>query len=150
MEISIEQIKKLREQTGASVIECRKALQGGKGDGEKAKEILKENLSGLINKKSQEEAKEGLIEVYLHVNGKIGALLELNCQTDFVAKNSEFKTLAHDLAMQIAATNPVNVEVLLTQPFIKDPNKTIGNLIDEHIATMKENIKISRFVRYQV
>ncbi len=150
MEISIEQIKKLREQTGASVIECRKALQGGKGDGEKAKEILKENLSGLINKKSQEEAKEGLIEVYLHVNGKIGALLELNCQTDFVAKNSEFKTLAHDLAMQIAATNPVNVEVLLTQLFIKDPNKTIGNLIDEHIAKMKENIKISRFVRYQV
>lgn len=148
--MEINQIKQLREQTGASMIECKKALEESDGDKEKAIEILKKSQKILISKKSEEETKEGLIETYLHSNSKIGVLLEINCQTDFVAKNQEFRNLAHDLTMQIAATDPSDLKVLLGQPFIKDPTKTIGDLINEHIAKLGENIKISRFIRYQI
>ena len=150
METNINQIKQLRDETGASIVECKKALEESGGDKEKTIEILKKSQKILVSKKSEEEAKEGLIETYLHSNSKIGVLIEINCQTDFVAKNQEFKNLAHDLAMQIAATDPSDIEALLEQPFIKDPNKTIGDLISEYIAKLGENIKVSRFIRYQM
>lgn len=150
METNINQIKQLRDETGASIVECKKALEESGGDKEKAIEILKKSQKILVSKKSEEEAKEGLIETYLHSNSKIGVLIEINCQTDFVAKNQEFKNLAHDLAMQIAATDPSDIEALLEQPFIKDPNKTIGDLISEYIAKLGENIKVSRFIKYQM
>ena len=148
--MKINQIKQLRDKTGFSIIECRRALEKANGDEEKAIEILKKQGRNLAAKKSGEETKEGLIESYLHVNGKIGVLIEIHCQTDFVAKNQEFKNLAHDLAMQIAANDPSDLKALLSQPFIKDPSRTIGDLIDEHIAKLGENIKVNRFVRYQI
>lgn len=150
METNINQIKQLRDETGASIVECKKALEESGGDKEKTIEILKKSQKILVSKKSEEEAKEGLIETYLHSNSKIGVLVEINCQTDFVAKNQEFKNLAHNLAMQIAATDPSDIEALLEQPFIKDPNKTIGDLISEYIAKLGESIKVSRFIRYQM
>lgn len=150
METNINQIKQLRDETGASIVECKKALEESGGDKEKTIEILKKSQKILVSKKSEEEAKEGLIETYLHSNSKIGVLIEINCQTDFVAKNQEFKNLAHNLAMQIAATDPSDIEALLEQPFIKDPNKTIGDLISEYIAKLGESIKVSRFIRYQM
>lgn len=150
METNINQIKQLRDETGLSIVECKKALEESEGDREKAIETLKKSQKILVSKKSEEEAKEGLIETYSHSNSKIGVLIEINCQTDFVAKNQEFKNLAHNLAMQIAATDPSDIKALLEQPFIKDQNKTIGDLISEYIAKLGENIKVSRFIRYQI
>lgn len=150
METNINQIKQLRDETGLSIVECKKALEESEGDREKAIETLKKSQKILVSKKSEEEAKEGLIETYSHSNSKIGVLIEINCQTDFVAKNQEFKNLAHNLAMQIAATDPSDIKALLEQPFIRDQNKTIGDLISEYIAKLGENIKVSRFIRYQI
>lgn len=148
--MNIEQIKQLREQTGISIAECKKALESAGGDLEKALAVLQEKSQAMAMKKAAAEAKEGLIEAYIHNNGKIGAILELNCQTDFVARNEDFKSLAKNLVMQIAATDPEDVETLLVQPFIKDPSKAVADLINEHIAKLGENIKVSGFARYQV
>lgn len=147
--ISIDQIKKLRQETGLPIFECKKALQESGGDFQKAKEILREWSKSFAEKKLQKEAKQGIIESYIHSNKKIGVLLELNCETDFVAKNSEFQKLAHELALQIAAFNPEEVP-LLEQTWIKDETKTIKDLIDEYIAKLGENIVIKRFVRYEI
>jgi len=148
--ISTEQIKQLRQKTNLSVMECKKALEEAKGDEDKASKILEAKGQEKAVKKSQREAKEGLIEAYIHNNGKLGVLLELNCETDFVAKNSQFKELAHDLAMHIAAMDPQDVKELLSQPFIKDEQKTIQDLINEAIAKLGENIKIGEFVRWEI
>lgn len=148
--MSIDLIKQLREKTGISVAECKKALEGAGGDEMKALEILKEKSQSVTMKKAEAETKEGLIEAYIHSNGKIGVLVELNCQTDFVARNPDFKSLAKDLAMQVAATESVDVPSLLAEPFIKDPSRTVGSLINEHIAKLGENIKINKFARYQI
>ena len=116
------------------------------------KESKSEPLKLLINrlKKSDRDAKQGLIEAYIHNNGKVGVLLELNCETDFVARNEEFKKLAHDLAMHIAAMNPENTDEFLGQPFIKDESKKIDDVIKEAVGKIGENIKIGRFVRLDV
>lgn len=148
--MNIDQIKQLREKTGISVAECKKALEEAGGDEMKALEILKEKSQSVAMKKAEAETKEGLIEAYIHSNGKIGVLVELNCQTDFVARNPDFKSLAKDLAMQVAATESVDVPSLLAEPFIKDPSRTVGSLINEHIAKLGENIKINKFARYQI
>jgi len=148
--MSIDLIKQLREQTGMSVAECKKALEASGGDMGKAREVLKEQNKALVDKKAQSATGEGIIEAYIHANAKIGVLLEMNCQTDFVARNPEFKGLARDLAMQVAAANPENVAVFLSQPYIKDPSKTVQELVNEHIAKLGENIKINRFARYQI
>jgi len=148
--ISAGQIKQLRQKTNISVMECKEALEEAGGDEAKALEILKKSGREKALKKAEREAKQGLIETYVHNQGKIGVILELNCETDFVAKNEQFKELAHDLAMHVAAMNPENLKELLNQPFIKDEQKTIEELVNETIAKLGENIKIGKFVRLEI
>jgi len=148
--ITAEQIKQLRQKTNISVMECKKALEKTDGDEKKALKILEKSGRKKVMEKSTRETKQGLIEAYIHNNSKIGAILELSCETDFVAKNSQFKELAHDLAMHIAALNPKDSEELLKQPFIKDEQKTIQDLINEAIAKLGENIKIRKFIRLEI
>lgn len=144
---SVNNVQKLREETGAGVMECKKALVESKGDLEKAKKILYKKGLEKAEKKSERKTGAGLLEVYLH-NNRVGVLLELRCETDFVAKNELFKELAHNLAMQIAAMNPENVKELLKQPSIKDEKQTIEELIKQYIARIGENMKVERFCRY--
>ncbi len=148
--ISAEQIKQLRQKTNISVMECKEALEKAEGNEAKALDILKKGGKKEALKKATREAKQGLVEAYIHNQGKIGAILELNCETDFVARNEQFKELAHDLAMHIAAMNPANPKELLSQPFIKDERKTIEELITETVAKLGENIKIGKFVRLEI
>lgn len=147
--VTIDKIKKLRKETGISILECKKALKEAQGDIEKAKEVLKKWGKEFAQKKKERETKEGLISTYLHPNRKIGVMLELNCESDFVAKSKEFQNLAHELCLQIAAMDPEE-NSLLEQPWIKDQTKTIKDLIDEYIAKLGENIIIKRFVRYEI
>ena len=147
---SIKQVKQLRQKTNISVMECKKALEETKGDEKKALEILSKRGVEKAIKKAEREAKQGLIEAYIHSNGKIGVILELNCETDFVARNQEFKELAHNLAMHIAAIEPKDKKELLEQPFIKDESKIIKDLINETIAKLGENIKIGKFTRLEI
>ncbi len=148
--VNIDQIKQLREETEVSISECRKALTEAKGDPQKAKEILKEWGKDFARKKTEKEVKQGIIESYIHSNKKIGAMIELCCETDFVAKSSDFQKLAHELALQITAINPSEENSLLDQLWIRDQAKTIKDLIDEHVAKLGENIIIKRFVRYEL
>ena len=148
--ITAEQIKKIREATGYCIIECKNALEETNGDEEKAFKILEKKGKEKANKKSERETKQGLIESYIHANGKIGVILEINCETDFVARNENFKELAHDIAMHIAAMETQDSEELLSQPFIKDPEKTIKDLITEAVAKLGENIKIGKFCRLEI
>ena len=147
--MSIIEIQKLREDTGLGIIECKKAYEEAAGDIKKAKAILKERGFEKAAKKSERETKSGIIEAYAH-SGRIGVLLELLCETDFVAKNKEFRGLAHDLALQIASMAPKDEKELLSQPFIKDESITISELMKSIIAKTGENIKIKRFIRYEL
>ena len=165
MKISIELVKELRKQSGAGVMQCRNALEKNEGNREKALEFLKEQ--GLLKAKEKAErvAAEGLIEAYIHTAGRVGALVEVNCETDFVARTDEFQQLAHNLAMQVAAMNPKfvaeedipeGVELdpetacLLRQAYIKDPETTIQDIVNEAIVKTGENIKVSRFARFEL
>lgn len=148
--ISMEQIKQLREETNVSVMECKNALEEAGGDMKKALEILKEKGKAKALKKAGREAKQGLVEAYIHNNGKIGVVLELNCETDFVARNEDFKALAHDIAMHIAAIAPKDKEELLQQPFIKDEKQKIEDLLNGAIAKLGENIRIGEFSRLEI
>ncbi len=165
MQVTTAAIKELREKTGAGVIACKKALLEAEGDLERATRILNELGVALARKKAQRAADQGIIEAYVHPGGRIAALVEVNCESDFVARTSEFRELAHDLAMQIAAMSPqcvspedlpkeadidVTTSCLLQQPFIKDPSKTIQDIVTETIAKTGENIKVSRFVRFEL
>lgn len=146
MGIAVEEIKKLREETGAGVSDAKTALEETAGDFEKAKEVIK--LKGLDKaaKKSEREVKAGIIDVYSH-SGKIGVLVELLCETDFVAKTEDFKTLAHEIALQIASMNPSSVDELLAQEYIREAGQTIDQLIKSVIGKLGENIQIGRFKR---
>jgi len=193
--MNLEQVKELRNLTGASIMDCRNALEEAKGDLNKAQEILKKKGAAIAEKKEARETKAGLIESYIHANGKIGVLIDLRCETDFVAKNPLFKELAHDLALQVAAMSPIYVSeadipedllnkekeaylaefknsnkpekivnqiidgklqkwyqevCLIHQPFIKDQDQKVGELIKEYIAKIGENIKIQRFIRFEI
>jgi len=193
--ISASMVKELRERTGAGMMDCKRALQDANGDMEKAIEILRERGLSAAAKKAGRIAAEGIVESYIHGGGRIGVLVEVNCETDFVAKTSEFRAFVHDIAMHIAAANPqyltredVPAEVLekekeilraqalnegkpekivdkmvegriekffkevclMEQPFVKDPDKTIKDIVTEKIATIGENINIRRFVRYEM
>lgn len=148
--ITTEQVKQLREKTNLSIMECKKALEETDGDESEALKILEKRGIEKALKKSEREVKAGLIETYVHNQGKIGVLLELNCETDFVARNEQFKELAHDLVMHIAAMAPQDSEELLNQPFIKDEQKTVRDLINEFIAKLGENIKIGKFFRLEI
>lgn len=146
----IKLIKKIREETGLSVSQIKNALEEAKGDEKKALEILRSQGYEIAQKKLTREAKEGIVESYIHQNKKIGVILVLYCETDFVAKSTDFQELAHNLAMQIASMDPKDIEELLEQEFIKDQNIKIKELINQYIAKLGENIKIGAFSRYQI
>jgi elongation factor Ts len=165
LQISTDAIKELREKTGAGVIDCKKALDESCGDLEKACAVISKRGLAKALKKADRTANKGIIEAYVHQGGKIAAIVEINCETDFVARTDEFKNLAHDLAMQIAAMCPIfvckedmpassdfdpQVACLLLQPFIKDPTKTIQDVVTETVAKIGENIKIRRFSRFEL
>ncbi len=189
------QLKKIREITGVSMIECKKALERSGGDMEKALEILHRQGKIKAQNRAERETKQGIIESYIHPNKKVGVLLELNCETDFVAKNEEFKKLAHDICLQIAAMAPLYVKAedipedflteerkiykeqfsgsekpkniiegivegkikkyceevsLLSQSFVKDEKKTVQDIINDYILKLGENIRVKRFIRFQI
>lgn len=195
MKISASMVKKLRDQTGAGMMECKKALEEVNGDIEKATDILRKKGIADAQKREGKETTEGMIGHYIHMGGKIGVLVEVNCETDFVARNDEFKEFVRDIAMHITASNPIAVEresvpdnivekekeiytdqalgmgkpekivekivegklekyfaqiCLLEQPFVKDPDKTVKELLDELRAKVGENIVIRRFVRFKL
>jgi len=131
-------------------MECKKALEKTKGNIEEAIKVLDKEFGGMALKKASREANDGIVEAYVHTNGKIGVLLQLHSETDFVAKNPAFRELAHDLVLQIAAMNPESHDDLFAQPFIKDPARTIKDLVEEAIGKFGENIKVGRFVRYDI
>lgn len=149
MEISAKDVAALRERTGVGMMEAKKALVEAGGDMEKAIATLKARGAEVAGKKADRAAANGVIEVYAH-DGRIGVLVEVRCETDFVARNQEFKDFAHDVAMQIASMNPQSVEELEGQPFIKDPNHTIRDLRHGLIQKIGENIQVKRFVRYEL
>ncbi len=145
-ELRIEDIKKLREETGAGIADCREALESSNGDMEKAKQYLKKKGFDKAAGKAGREVKAGLVETYSH-GGKVGVMVELLCETDFVAKTEDFKTLAHELALQIASMKPASVGELLEQEYIRDPSLTIEKLIKSVISKVGENIQVGRFER---
>jgi elongation factor Ts len=199
MEISAQMVGDLRAKTGAGLIDCKKALQEANGNVEEAITILRKKGVASAAKKADRNAGQGIIESYIHMGGKVGVMLELNCETDFVAKTDEFHSLARDIAMQIAASSPITVRredvpaevvakerdiikgqmandpkmkskpehmlegiingkmektystlCLMEQPFIKNPDETVKDLITAKIAKLGENIVVKRFVRYQI
>jgi elongation factor Ts len=169
VQITTEAVKSLREETGAGIMDCRRALSEAAGDVNRAKGILRERGLAAAGKKAERETGQGLVEAYVH-GGRIGALVELNCETDFVARTDEFKNLVRDIAMQVAAMNPrflskdevsaaereglsdeeVEAQSLLSQPHIKDPAHTIQQLITDTIAKTGENIRVRRFTRFEL
>ena len=163
--ISATQVKDLRDKTGAGVMDCKTALDEASGDVEQAITILQKRGIALAEKRGGRETSQGLVECYIHAGGRIGAMVEVNCETDFVARTDDFKSLAHDLAMQVAATGPLAVTqddlpedaegdpeelCLLTQAFIKDDSRTISDVVKEVIAKTGENIRVSRFSRFEL
>ncbi len=193
--ISAQDVKKLRDMTGASMMQCKKALEESNGNFEEAKKIMQKSGSKIAEKKGDRATAEGMIGSYIHTDGKSGVLVEINCETDFVARGEEFKEFAHDVAMHILAMNPKYVSTeevdpavmenkkkeivesvkdenkpadiiekmiegkvkkyfeeacLLTQPFVKDPNMTVGELLTSKIAKFGENVKIKRFVKLDI
>lgn len=174
--ISAAQVKDLRERTGAGIMECKRALEETGGDVERAIELLKQQGLAKAEKKAGRVAMQGIVEPYIHAGGRIGALVEVNCETDFVARTPDFRALAHDIAMQVAATSPRYVSEeqipesawpdlerefgdrqraleavsLLDQPFIKDPKFTVRDLIKSQIGKLGENIVVRRFARFEV
>lgn len=148
--VGIDQIKELREQTGISISECRKALieSGENIDG--ARTLLKEWGKEVAAKKQVREVDEGLIDAYVHSNGKVGVLIDVGCETDFVAKSDDFRSLVHELTLQVASMKPEDVPELLKQQYIKDSSNTIQDLLQETIAKLGENIVIQRFTRFEI
>lgn len=144
--IEITDIKQLRDQTGAGISDCQEALNESKGNLDAAKQWLKKKGLDKAGLKMNRAVKAGIVEVYSH-SGKIGVLIELLCETDFVAKTEDFKSLAHEIALQVASMNPGSVEELLKQEYIKDPTQTTGDLIKGIISKLGENIQIARFER---
>jgi elongation factor Ts len=146
--VTIDQVKQLREETAASITDCSHALKEAGGDFKKAKEILKKRGKDLAGKKSCRQALQGIVESYIHPNKKVGVLLELNCETDFVGKSNDFQNLAHEICLQIAAMG--EEMPILEQAWIKDTSKTIKDLIDDFIGKVGENIVVKRFIRYDI
>ena len=163
--ISAAQVKELRERTSAGVMECKSALEEAEGDMERAIAVLQARGVALAEKRAHRATSQGLVECYIHAGGRIGSMVEVNCETDFVARTDLFKTLAHDLAMQVAATSPLSVSeedlpsgaegdpaelCLLRQPFIKDDARTVDDVVKEVIAKTAENIRVRRFARFEL
>ena len=165
MAVSAQDVKELRQRTGAGVMDCKRALEEADGDLEKAMETLRQRGVAIAEKKAYRQTGQGLVDCYMHAGGRIGAMVEVNCETDFVARTDTFRALAHDLAMQVAATGPLSVSeedlppgaegdpaemCLLRQPYIRDPSRTIQDLIAEAIAQTGENIRVRRFARFEL
>ncbi|MCK4331152.1 MAG: translation elongation factor Ts [Dehalococcoidia bacterium] len=165
MQVSTAAVRELREKTGAGIMNCKKALLETDGNMEKAAEVLNQRGLALARKKADRTANQGIIEAYVHQGGLIGAIVEVNCETDFVARTDEFKELAHSLVLQIVAMSPQFISqeeippeadtdpqaaCLLLQPFIRDPDKTIQDIITETIAKVGENVKVRRFTRFEL
>jgi elongation factor Ts len=194
---TIEKIKQLREETAAGMMDVKRALEESDGDLEGARRVLKERGLALAAKKSSREATEGLIDAYVHFNGRVGVLVEVNCETDFVARTPEFREFAHNVALQVASANPqplavapedipaeeldeersivekqveqmgkpedisrriaegrinkwISERALLTQPYVREPDKTVGDLLHETVQKVGENVVVRRFVRYEL
>lgn len=148
--MDLESLKKLRAETSASVSDCRRALEESNGDYKKALEWLRKRSAAIAEKKAERATGEGLVEAYIHAGGKVGVLVELLCETDFVARTDEFKHLAKELGMQIAAMNPENVDALLKQEYIRDSSQKIEDLVKNAIGKIGENITIKRFQRFAI
>jgi elongation factor Ts len=194
---TIEKIKQLREETAAGMMDVKRALEDSGGDIEGARRVLKERGQALAAKKSSREATEGLIDAYVHFNGRVGVLVEVNCETDFVARTPEFRDFVHNVALQVASANPqplavapeeipaqdldeersivekqvaemakpeeisrritegrmnkwISERALLTQPYVKEPDKTVGDLLQETVQKVGENVVVRRFIRYEL
>ena len=147
--ITASQVKDLREKTGAGMMDCKKVLTETDGDMEKAIELLRERGIAKAAKKSDRVAAEGLVTAYVSEDGKVGAVAEVNAETDFVAKNDEFRAFANDVAKQVAVKNPKDVEELLAQTFINDETKTVSEVLTNKIATIGENMSVRRFERFE-
>ena len=165
MESSVDQIRSLRELTGAGVMDCKKALEEAQGDLSKAEQVLRASGIAKAASKADREAREGIVEVYVHSGGRIGAMVELNCESDFVSRLPEFKDLAHQLALQVVGMSPDYVDssdideddkrdpeqvCLLLQPFIKDDSKVIKELVTDLAARVGENVVVRRFARFEL
>ena len=165
MPISSEDVKKLRDLTGAGMLDCKKALDETDGDFEKAKDILRQKGFEAMAKRAERSTSEGVIAHYIHHNQRIGALVELNCESDFVARTEDFRNLAKQIALQVAGANPLYVSsaempdgaegepeavVLLLQPFLQDESRTIQDLVSETISKTGENIRVRRFSRFEL
>ena len=168
----VEDIRQLREETSCGVIDCKKALEESKGDFQKAKEILRKRGLEMAAKKAGRVATEGRVETYIHTGNKIGVIVEVNCETDFVARNDDFIAFSRDVAMHIAAIAPkylkkedipadvlskepdqalyAKTNCLMLQNYVKEPSKTIGDYLNELVAKIGENIQINRFVRFKI
>ncbi len=148
--ITSEQIKQLRDKTGVSVIACKNALDKAGGDFEKAIGLLNQAGAKFAESKAERQTKAGVIEAYIHPTKQIGVLLELRSETDFVAKNNDFQIFAHDIAMHIAASFPSDIQELISQPYIKNCEITVGDYLKEAIQKFGENIEIGRFARFNI
>jgi elongation factor Ts len=161
--VSVDSIKALREETGAGVMDCKRALEAADGDVARAQDILRQEGIASAVKKSSRATNDGVVESYIHSGGRIGVLVEVNCETDFVARTPEFRELAHNLAMQVAAMDPQHIDqadipegvevnpqedCLLQQAFIRDPSKTIDDILKETVGKLGENIRVRRFTRF--
>jgi len=165
MEVTVEAVKEVRTKTNAGMLDCKKALEQCSGDIAGAIEALRQKGFAMAEKRAERVAGEGIVASYVHHNNRVGALGELNCETDFVARTDDFRRLAYDIAMHVVGASPLYLapedrpadcqmsaeeSCLLSQPFIKDPSKTIADLITEAIARTGENIKIGKFARVQL
>ena len=164
MEVTLDMIKDLRQKTGAGVMDCKRALEDAAGDINEAQEILREKGFADAAKRLGRETREGLVEAYIHTGGRLGALVEVSCETDFVAHTSDIKDLAHNLAMQVAAmpstsyvdqseieeddSRPLEEVSLLDQSYIKDPSRTVRDVVQEVMAKVGENVRVRRFARF--
>jgi elongation factor Ts len=165
MAATVDAIKALRELTGAGIMDCKRALEEAEGDLDRAQAILRDQGIASAAKKASRDTSEGLVESYVHSGNRIGAIVEVNCETDFVARTPDFQSLAHDIAMQVAAMAPLYLNAsdipddeehnpqeacLMQQPFIKDPTRTIQDLVNESVGTLGENVRVRRFARFSL
>ena len=146
--VNADQVKKLRGETGTGVMDARRALIEADGDFEEAKKILKVKGAEAVEKRVERTTSQGLIETYTHTGGKVGSMIHLACETDFVAKTDEFKKLALEIAMQVAAMNPENTDELLKQEYIRDSGKSVKELVAETVSKTGENIQIKKIARF--
>jgi len=148
--VKIEDLKKIREITGVSIDAIRKALEETGGEIEKALGLLKERGALIAAKKAGRQTGEGIVSSYIHANGKVGVMVKILCETDFVARTEQFKELGHEMAMHIAAMNPANIEELTAQPYVRNQEQTIDQLVKDYISKLGENIQIGEFCRFEI